>query len=181
MQQLESATARSCSGCTDVSGGAGLDTSRRAGKYSLSGLLSVSDAVSSAFTSGNEFDAQRFAIQHALSGGADEQQESWPESGAASRFRTLVARWREERGITSSPFVMFECPAYRQILAMGPRAVPLILDSLRQDGPDHWFSALAILTGEDPISPDMYGYMDKMTEAWIRWDDARKSAGTDPH
>ena len=56
---------------------------------------------------------------------------------------------------------------------MGMDAVPFILKDLMTNGPDDWFWALSKITGENPITEDIAGDMNKMTEAWLLW--ARKS------
>jgi hypothetical protein len=50
---------------------------------------------------------------------------------------------------------------------MGSRVVPLILRDLRRK-PDHWFWALAAITGEEPIPPEDAGNMQRMAQAWLR-------------
>ena len=58
-------------------------------------------------------------------------------------------------------------PAYQQIIAMGPEAIPLILQSLEAK-PDHWFWALKMLNdgvdvaeGQDTLSG--------AAVAWLKW------------
>jgi hypothetical protein len=87
------------------------------------------------------------------------------------RFRELVAQWHRERGVTSSPVHMAMCPAYQQIIAMGEGVIPLILRQLESeaDDPDHWFWALRVLSGADPVSVDDRGDMRRMAAAWLDW------------
>jgi hypothetical protein len=63
-------------------------------------------------------------------------------------------------------------PAYQQIIGLGPKAVPLIVRSLRNE-PDHWFWALKAITGEDPVAVDDRGDLRRMTESWLAWAAAR--------
>jgi len=88
-----------------------------------------------------------------------------------SLFNSLLTEWHEERGIASSASEMILCPSYQRIIAMGPAAIPLILRQLRNEGddPDHWFWALEIITGEDPIPEDAYGDTVRMAELWLTW------------
>jgi hypothetical protein len=88
------------------------------------------------------------------------------------RFRSLARRWKQDTLFCSSTTDMANHPAYREIIAMGWAAVPLILDELRTE-PDHWFWALREITGEDPVAPQDRGVLRKMTEAWLRWDAER--------
>src|SRR5580658_1570612 len=93
-----------------------------------------------------------------------------PDSAAAEtrqHFADLVQQWKQERDpYTSRPEQWAMCWPYQKIIAMGPPAVPLILEELRAS-PDHWFWALCALTGEDPVPPQSRGVLSKMTEAWI--------------
>jgi hypothetical protein len=84
------------------------------------------------------------------------------------RFATLVARWKRERGPHSSSARLAEHPAYQQIIAMGPEVVPLLLRELERQ-PDHWFRALHVRTGADPVPVESRGKVVEMAAAWIRW------------
>jgi hypothetical protein len=83
-------------------------------------------------------------------------------------FRALAERWRRERGPTSSPSEMVMKPAYLRIVGLGKPAVPLLLRELRER-PDHWFVALAAITGEDPVAPEHRGDLRKMADDWLIW------------
>ncbi len=63
---------------------------------------------------------------------------------------------------------MFLVPSYQRIIGLGPNAIPLILRELH-DEPDHWFWALAALTGENPTGQEAAGNVDGMREAWLQW------------
>ena len=57
-------------------------------------------------------------------------------------------------------------PAYQRIMAMGPVALPWVLEELR-DRPDHWFWALTFMAGEDAASGTT-----KVSDAvasWLHW------------
>ena len=91
------------------------------------------------------------------------------------RFSDLVEKWHSERGIRSSLTEIYLCQSYLNIIAMGGKAVPLILQQLRLEGddPDLWFVALEILTGENPVPTDDVGDNVKMAKAWLAWADQR--------
>ncbi|HEV2990994.1 MAG TPA: hypothetical protein VG759_21325 [Candidatus Angelobacter sp.] len=95
------------------------------------------------------------------------------------KFQSLVQEWRETRGVTSSITSMSMLPAYQEIIGMGEKAVPLIIQHLKTEGdePDHWFWALAALTGANPVRPEDRGNMTKMTKAWIGWAENEGYAG----
>ena len=90
-------------------------------------------------------------------------------------FEILAEDWHTERGITSSLSEMILCPAYLKIIAMGSKALPLILDRLRREGddPDHWFTALTIITCQDPVPEDARGDTVQMAKAWLSWAEKR--------
>lgn len=95
-----------------------------------------------------------------------------------ANFQQLVARWHVERGASASPVYMAMCPAYQRIMAMGDRAIPLILRQLEIEGdnPDHWFWALNYLTNTNPVPLAERGDMKKMSAAWIRWGQRNRNA-----
>ena len=82
-------------------------------------------------------------------------------------FRELAEKWRKETSLTSSVQDMVINQHYQRIIGLGSQAVPLILREL-QRSPDHWFWALAAITGENPIVESDEGNLKKMTEAWLK-------------
>jgi hypothetical protein len=102
---------------------------------------------------------------------------SIPETHAASvssaeeienRFRQLEATWMAEVGYSSSARVLSEHPAFREIVALGPAVVPLMLCDLAKR-PRLWVWALPEITGVDPVPELDRGNIAKMSEAWLRW------------
>ena len=85
-------------------------------------------------------------------------------------FRRLAALWREETGPLSIEARKVVHPAYQGIIALGPAAIPLLLNEL-QHNPDHWFTALETLTGEDPARQSLS--FDEAVAAWLRWGEAK--------
>lgn len=84
------------------------------------------------------------------------------------RFQDLVATWKRERGPHSSSAVLAQHPSYQQIVGMGVEAVPRLLRELERE-PDHWFRALHVLTGADPVSAESRGKLREMADAWLNW------------
>jgi hypothetical protein len=84
------------------------------------------------------------------------------------RFQRLADVWRRETWHLSSATRMAEHPAYREIIALGPAVVPLLLGELARQ-PDHWFSALQAITGANPVDPADRGRIDRMAAAWLAW------------
>ena len=101
------------------------------------------------------------------------------EAGAASgdvpveqAFKILADKWKRETAIVSSVTKKISHPAYREIIALGPKAVPLIIAELAQR-PDHWFSALGEITGENPVSATDKKQLSKAVEAWVSWSSSK--------
>jgi len=90
------------------------------------------------------------------------------ESALNARFRELAKRWKDETLDMSSLSDIITHPAYLQIIAMGRKALPLLLDQLRNE-PDHWFAALSAISNHNPVPPQQAGNLDQMTEAWLAW------------
>jgi hypothetical protein len=83
-------------------------------------------------------------------------------------FARLTAEWKAARRPTSSARRMADHPAYQAIIRLGRPVVPLILAELRRE-PDHWFIALAEITGAVPVPAECRGNLTAMTEAWEAW------------
>ncbi len=84
------------------------------------------------------------------------------------KFNQLKQRWIEETKFYSSISEIVMHPAYQSIIGMGEIAIPFIIQEMAVR-PNHWFGALKSITGEDPVSFDERGQMDKMTYVWLRW------------
>ena len=87
---------------------------------------------------------------------------------ASETFLRLATQWKSRRGPGSTAGAMSQDPSYRAILAMGDAAVPLILAELESE-PDHWFAALRVITGANPIRPEDQGDLEKMARSWVEW------------
>jgi hypothetical protein len=83
-------------------------------------------------------------------------------------FHALAAQWKVDALFMSSVTDMVNLSSYQAIIAMGERAIPLLLGELARE-PNHWFAALTAITGEEPVPPEGRGNLDRMTEAWLRW------------
>ena len=76
-------------------------------------------------------------------------------------FAELAKEWKKATEIYSLIADKVEHPVQRKILLMGKEVVPLILAELERDV-DHWFYALRMLTGEDPVPEEDAGRGMKM-------------------
>ena len=94
--------------------------------------------------------------------------QSVEEEATAKKFHQLANQWRKETRHLSLISDIVLNPAYQQIIGMGSSAIPLLLHELKKQ-PDHWFWALRSITGENPTTPSDRGYLQKMTDAWLKW------------
>lgn len=85
-----------------------------------------------------------------------------------ARFHELAQQWRSETRFMSFAHQKFLVPSYQRIIGLGPSAVPMMLREL-QDTPDHWFWALAAVTGQNPVPPQSAGNFAATRAAWLNW------------
>lgn len=93
---------------------------------------------------------------------------SIPPQELENLFLQLAQEWRAETLFLSSLTAITAHPAYQRIIAMGWPVVPLLLAELRRE-PQHWFTALKAITGEDPVPAADRGRLPHMTKAWLAW------------
>jgi hypothetical protein len=94
------------------------------------------------------------------------------EAARTARFAELTRQWKDEKQFMSSVSQMAMLPSYQRIVGMGPAALPMIFRELDHEL-DHWFWALASITGEDPVPSEDRGKMQRMRQAWLDWGRAR--------
>jgi hypothetical protein len=83
-----------------------------------------------------------------------------------AEFRSLVEQWRRDTHHFSQISKKVTHPAYFRIMGMGERAIPLLLEELR-DRPSHWFSALKAIANFDPVPTGASPAMAR--DAWLEW------------
>ena len=88
------------------------------------------------------------------------------------RFRQLTGQWRKATQWLSSTTDIAMHPAYQAIIGMGPEALPMILEDLRQNS-GHWYWALKAISNEDPVVPRDRGSIKKMKVAWLEWGETK--------
>jgi hypothetical protein len=108
----------------------------------------------------------RECLGHLLCGGED--QRALRREHVRLLFEAYESRWlAETKGISDLDRIMNH-PSYKQIIALGPCVVPLLLERLRMN-PGHWFYALSQITGEEPKLIDDDDTFVGATKAWIAW------------
>jgi hypothetical protein len=85
-----------------------------------------------------------------------------------AEFQELVSRWEQERPRGADLAEMVTQPAYLRIIGRGPQIVPFLLGELARK-PRHWFWALHIITGADPVKPGNEGKLQDMVADWLAW------------
>ena len=80
----------------------------------------------------------------------------------------MAAAWHKAVAHHSSSRIRDNHPAYQEIIGLGQAVVPLLLRDLEINR-RHWFTALAVITGADPIPEEDAGNIPRMAEAWLRW------------
>lgn len=86
-------------------------------------------------------------------------------------FALLKNTWKDATLWTSNIGEIVSHPSYTEIVGLGYDVLPLIVESMKTDGPDHWFSAIQQLTGVDWYSATGYD-LDLSTALFIKvWDD----------
>ncbi len=97
---------------------------------------------------------------------------SVPVNGAesiAQHVARLLKSWREETAYLSSSTRITSHPAYHELIALGPAALPFILRDLEQTRDGHLSKALTAITGARPVPAEERGQVRKIAETWLRW------------
>jgi len=109
-------------------------------------------------------DARKFFVQSPATIASSETLQT--------KFNKLANEWRRNTAFSSSVDEMVLDPNYQQIIGMGTSALPLILNELK-GAPEHWFWALAAITGANPAENEPDGDIQAAADAWILWGKSR--------
>jgi len=88
------------------------------------------------------------------------------------RFAGLVETWIKETALEPSLSKRSMNPSYQRIIAMGPKAIPLILKEM-QRRPGHWFWALEFLIQDEPNPAEGCEDLKGAREAWLKWGESK--------
>ena len=83
------------------------------------------------------------------------------------RFNSLRDIWRASTDLLSDVGKITSHPAYREIIRIGEPAIPLILEDLIKEGPNHWFQALKELPGDDFARGEQT--VEGARAMWLKW------------
>ena len=90
-------------------------------------------------------------------------------------FYRYLQKWRSETMFESNLDTITHHPSYRSIVAMGGRALPLIVGELRI-APSLLVYALEDITGERPYAPNIQGDIRAMSDHWVLWSEREDAA-----
>ena len=85
------------------------------------------------------------------------------------QFEKRAAKWLEATEFISSTTAATSHRTYIRIIALGEAVVPLLIEDLQRDPNTNWYTALVILTDENPVTPALAGNYPAMAAAWKTW------------
>ena len=84
------------------------------------------------------------------------------------KFNILSTTWKNDTKYSSFASDLLTNRSYLEIIAMGRKALPFIFQDLERE-PEHWFMALNVITGIDPVSLENKGNLVAMSRIWLDW------------
>lgn len=95
--------------------------------------------------------------------------DSIPDIATWIRLKRLIRQWKRETLFFSSSHQSFMNSNYQKIIGMGMSVVPLLLQALKEDGPEHFDWALAAITSDNPVPQSVEGDIRSICDAWLDW------------
>jgi hypothetical protein len=86
----------------------------------------------------------------------------------SKKFDLYSGIWKTETMFSSNSSEITNNSAYRSIIGLGKDIIPFIIEDLKQSE-NHWFYALELLTGENPIKSEHRGIINLMKSDWLNW------------
>jgi len=86
----------------------------------------------------------------------------------STKFDLYSGIWKTETMFSSNISEITNNSAYRSIIGLGKDIIPFIIEDLKQSE-NHWFYALELLTGENPIKSEQRGIINLMKSDWLNW------------
>jgi hypothetical protein len=92
------------------------------------------------------------------------------------KFNELLQKWKAETALYSSTREKMDTPSFVEIIGMGPKITPLIIEELRREA-SFIFLALHVIEKENPVPVNARGNLNRIVAAWLSWADRnRKNA-----
>jgi hypothetical protein len=92
-----------------------------------------------------------------------------PAETLEQHVQRLLVTWREAVAVISSSTVRSSHPAYRELIALGPAALPYLFRDMEQTRDGHLSRALVEITGAHPIPPEERGKVRAIADRWLNW------------
>ncbi len=91
-----------------------------------------------------------------------------------AKFERLVEDWKNAIQAHSITAKVAMHPSYQQMIGMGKEILPLIFGRITRQNEKSafWFWALASISAENPVPPEIRGNVREMTRAWLSWGEA---------
>lgn len=134
------------------------DADRTSGNYFVKFVSSTRDYGGST----------RISLPSPLLLGGLEDDEDLDNSNLEKQFQIHADIWQKETGHLSKMKSRIVHPSHLRIIGLGKKVVPFILCRMKETKED-WFSALSAITGENPVTDENRGYVDRMIEDWLKW------------
>lgn len=83
-------------------------------------------------------------------------------------FLKLASKWKKETFAISSSTEIVNNESYQKIIQMGEPVLPFIFKDLKNTK-SHWFYALQLITGQNPIPEAIRGNISAMATCWLQW------------
>lgn len=83
-----------------------------------------------------------------------------------SYFEQLKINWLNETMFLSNSNEIYQNSNYQKIIGLGKKVIPLILEDWATTN-NHWFHALSVITGVNPVKPEHRGRIKLMKKDWI--------------
>jgi hypothetical protein len=84
------------------------------------------------------------------------------------KFYRALKKLAEDTKVSSNPMDFVKHHAFREILSIGEKAVPLVISEI-STRPSLIVLALPMLTGTNVVTPDVQGNLEKISSRWIEW------------
>jgi hypothetical protein len=87
------------------------------------------------------------------------------------RFQELAAKWKGDFSLScsSNPNDCLKNEAFKEIIAAGSAATPLILKDYEATDCMEWAVALGQIVGFSPVKPESRGKSDLVRKDWLEW------------
>lgn len=87
------------------------------------------------------------------------------------QFNKLANKWKSDTAGYSTTLHITRHDSYLEIIGMGDKALPMILNDLKNE-PNHWFVALKAISKVNPVPEEDIGNIEKMRIHWLKWGQA---------